>query len=107
VSRSRAKPAGLGDGGSRQTTVRTFGDGRSANSPNTPDSQPARKRRRHGPYGPRVVGIARFIASRIGAAGPIQILHEVVDAWPDLTAHDLIGAIVLAEALALEPRGSA
>jgi hypothetical protein len=62
--------------------------------------------RRHGPYGPRVITVARFLAPHIGC-DLIGLLHEVVERWPDLTVRDLVGAMVLAEALALEPQGSA
>jgi hypothetical protein len=64
-------------------------------------------RKHHGPYGPRVVRIARFMIPHVGTADLIGLLHQVEERWPDLTVRDLIGAMVLAEALAMELRGSA
>jgi hypothetical protein len=63
--------------------------------------------KRYGPYGPRAVKIAHFLASHFGTSDLIALLHQVEARWPDLTLRDLIGSMVVAEALALQPRGSA
>ena len=61
---------------------------------------------RCGPYGPRVIAVAKFLAAEI-RGDLIPLLLEVDRRWPGLTARDLIGALVLAEALALETKGTA
>jgi hypothetical protein len=64
----------------------------------------------HVAYGPKVIEIAHFLAPYVGSCDLISLLHEVVlHRWPDLSVHDLIGAMVLAEALQLtaKPEGSA
>jgi hypothetical protein len=63
-------------------------------------------RKHHGPYGPRVIRIAHFMVPYVGT-DLISLLHEVEDRWPDLSMHDLIDAMVLAEALAMQPEGRA
>jgi hypothetical protein len=64
--------------------------------------------RRYGPYGPRVIEIARFMVPEIGT-DLVSLLHEVDRRWPGLSLYDLIGALVLVEAitLTLETQGSA
>lgn len=57
-------------------------------------------------YGPTVIAVAKFMAPEVGA-DLITTLHAVEHRWPTLTVGDLIGALVLAEALALNPRGRA
>jgi len=65
---------------------------------------PTDRRRR---YGPPVAEVANYMAPSVGCDNLIDLLHAVEDRWPGLTLHDLIGAMVLAEALAMQPRGRA
>jgi hypothetical protein len=61
---------------------------------------------RHRRYAPRVIKAGRFLAGEIGA-DLIPLLEEVDRRCPGLTLRETIGACVLAEAVALEPRGQA
>jgi hypothetical protein len=64
---------------------------------------------RHRPFGPRAIAVAHFL--RCAGATPtddtIALLAEIDHRWPQLSFHDLHGAAVLANALALKPQGSA
>jgi hypothetical protein len=67
---------------------------------------PAVEQGQHRVYGPRVIEIAHFLVGQIGA-DVLELMIEIDRRWPDLSVRDLVGALVLAEALAMEPRGSA
>jgi hypothetical protein len=63
----------------------------------------------HHRFGARVIEVAEFIRS-VGATprdDAIALIAEIDRRWPDLSIHDLHGAVVLAAALALEVRGHA
>jgi hypothetical protein len=60
-----------------------------------------------GPYGPRVILIAHFIAPRIGRLHPFDLIESLEELWPDLTLRDLVGALVLGEALSMKTEGTA
>jgi hypothetical protein len=57
-------------------------------------------------FGPRVIEIARYLVDQIGA-DVVELMIEVDRRWPDLSVRDLVGALVLAEALAMRAKGSA
>jgi hypothetical protein len=66
------------------------------------------ERVRYGPYGPTVIEIAHFLADAPYATeNHIDVLYEVDRRWPGLSFRDFLGAAVLAEALAMEPKGRA
>jgi hypothetical protein len=54
-----------------------------------------------------VIAIARFLAPEIGHGDTVALFEEVDRRWPDLSFRDFVGAAVLAEALAMQPRGTA
>jgi hypothetical protein len=59
-------------------------------------------------YGPHVIDDARFLAGApYTTEHHIAVLHEVNRRWPGLSFSDFIGAVVLAEAAALQPEGRA
>jgi hypothetical protein len=63
----------------------------------------------HHRFGPRAIEVAQFIRS-VGATprdDAIALIAEIDRRWPELSLHDLHGALVLAAALALEVRGHA
>jgi hypothetical protein len=62
---------------------------------------------RHGPYGPTAVAVAKFLVPYVGCENIVGLFHEVDERWPNLSLRDLIGAMVLAEALAMKPEGNA
>jgi hypothetical protein len=58
---------------------------------------------RHSPFGPPAIAVAKFL--RTEGITPddttISLLAEIDRRWPGLSAHDLHGAVVLAQAFAL------
>ena len=58
-------------------------------------------------FGPQVIEIAKFLAPLIACCDTVSLFQEVDRRWPELSFRDFLGAAVLAEALALEPRGRA
>ena len=58
-------------------------------------------------FGPQVIEIAKFLVPLIACCGTVSLFQEVDRRWPELSFRDFLGAAVLAEALALEPRGRA
>jgi hypothetical protein len=61
---------------------------------------------RRGPFGPPVIEVAYLLADAPRAReNYVAVLHEVDR--PGLSFWDFIGAVVLAEALALRPEGRA
>jgi hypothetical protein len=62
---------------------------------------------RHYTFGPEVIAVAKFLAPLISRSDTIALFQEVDRRWPELSFRDFLGAAVLAEALALEPRGRA
>jgi len=61
----------------------------------------------HHNFGPQVVEIARFLIPLIAHCDTVSLFQEVDRRWPELSFRDILGAAVLAEVLALEPRGRA
>jgi hypothetical protein len=61
----------------------------------------------HYKFGPNVIAIAKFLVPLITCTDTVSLFQEVDRRWPDLSFRDFLGAAVLAEALALEPRGRA
>jgi hypothetical protein len=66
------------------------------------------RRERHS-FGPRAIELARFLRPELerGNVVDVAVLTEIDRRWPRLSFHDFFGAVVLAEALALQPRGRA
>jgi hypothetical protein len=62
---------------------------------------------RHYKFGPQVLEIARFLAPLNSTSDTVSLFQEVDRRWPQLSFRDFLGAAVLAEAIALEPRGRA
>ena len=58
-------------------------------------------------FGPQVIEIARFLIPLIAHCDTVSLFQEVDRRWPELSFRDFLGAAVLAEVLALEPRGRA
>jgi len=64
---------------------------------------------RHAPFGPRAIEVAHFLCGE-GIAptdDTISLLGEIDRRFPGRSAHDLHGAAVLAQALALQIKGNA
>jgi hypothetical protein len=58
-------------------------------------------------FGPHVIEIASFLAPLLTHTDTVSLLEQVDHRWPELSFRDFFGAAVLAEAIALEPRGQA
>jgi hypothetical protein len=59
-------------------------------------------------FGPHVIRLASFLRdSKVPPDDVVGFLHEVDRRWPGLSFRDFLGACVLAEALAMQPRGRA
>jgi hypothetical protein len=62
----------------------------------------------HHRFGPHVIKLARLVVdSKMTPAGTVDFLIEVDRQFPGLSFHDFMGAVVLADALAMQPRGTA
>jgi hypothetical protein len=96
----KLRPAGRRPGEPRDVSIADGGYG-SPNTPPHPDGQV-----RHHVFGPPVIDVARFLATETGA-DVVSLMIEVDRRWPGLSVHKLLGAFELAQALAMQPRGSA
>jgi hypothetical protein len=65
-------------------------------------------RRRHYVFGPHVIALAHFLRdARFATMDTVPFLIEVRHRWPGLSFDEFVGACILAEALAMQPRGHA
>ena len=60
-------------------------------------------------FGPAAIAVGQFIiaATVVPDNSILGVLAEIHQRWPDLTFKDFFGAGILAQALALQPEGSA
>ena len=64
---------------------------------------------RHIVSGPAAIAVGHFMVAVdvVPDDSVLDVLAEIHERWPDLTFKDFFGAGILAQALALQPRGSA
>jgi hypothetical protein len=64
---------------------------------------------RHRPFGPPAIAVAKFLVAEglPPSDSIIAALHEIHRRHPALSFRDFMGAAVLAQALSLDPEGSA
>jgi len=61
------------------------------------------KRRSFGPRAIKVAHFSHFLPSRIGSEPPFDLMEQIDRQWPELSSSDFVGAVALAESLALRP----
>jgi hypothetical protein len=71
---------------------------------------PVESAQRHQTFGPQAIAVGHFLTAEAGLIPDDDVLAalaEIRKRWPALSFRDFWGAAVLAQALALKPRGSA